>query len=272
MRPEYMTESEYNALTGVRASYVKTLWSATPAHLAAQIARTDGDQSDALRIGRALHCALLRPEDYAAEWRVAPKFDRRTKAGKESAAEFAASLPPDVGLLDADESECVAMMRDSVRRHEAAATLLEICDVREAVFRGSFNDVPAKCRVDAMSPTGILLDVKTTISAAPRSFARSIADYGYHVQAAFYRALLLQHGVDIQSVAFVAIEKTPPYLVAVYELDMEDVFAMSDVVDRMASRYGECVSTGVWGGYPNAVQQIRVPSYAIREETNHAEA
>jgi len=271
MRPEYMSESQYHALKGVRASYVKRLWSATPAHVLAEMSRADADESDALRVGRALHCALLRPSEYAAEFRVAPKFDRRTKAGKEAAAEFAASLPAGVALLDPDEAECVAMMRDGVSRHDAAAALLDICDVREAVFRGEIAGVPAKCKVDAMSASGILLDVKTTVSAAPRAFARSCGEYGYHVQAAFYRAVLACHGVNVDSVAFVAVEKSAPYCVAVYQLDMADVDAMSGVVERLCAQYARCMETGVWDGYPRTVQPIRIPEWAIRGESNNGE-
>lgn len=267
MEPLYISESEYDAIHAVRASYVKTLWSATPAHLYAQRIAEQRDESDAFRIGRALHCRALRPDAYAAEFAVSPKFDRRTKAGKEAAAEWQAANAGVGTVLDEGESEMVERMADAIADHESAATLLRMATLREATFLADLHGQAAKCRVDALSPDGaVLLDVKTAASAAPRAFARSCADFGYHLQMEFYRQVLAEHGVTVRHVAIVAVEKAAPHCVAVYELDMADLDAMRDVVARCVQTYRNCIATGVWPGYAPGVQPIRIPEWAIRPE------
>jgi hypothetical protein len=42
-------------------------------------------ETPAMVLGSALHCAVLEPNEYGKRYTIAPKFDRRTKAGKEQA-------------------------------------------------------------------------------------------------------------------------------------------------------------------------------------------
>ncbi len=169
-------------------------------------------------------------------------------------------------VVDEAESDDIERMADAVSGHDAAATLLEIARLRECVFTADLHGVAAKCRVDAMSDTGLLLDLKTTVSASPRAFAKSIGEFGYHLQLQFYREVLAAHGIEIRHAVIVAVEKARPNLVAVYQLDMAALDAMSGVVERCVKRWAECVEPGVWPGYSSSVVQIEVPDWAIRPE------
>lgn len=256
-----MTEADYNALPGLRASWAKTLWTSTPAHLLAQMeSETD---SDAFRFGRALHCALLRPRDYSAEFAISPKFDRRTKAGKEAAEAFEAASNGRC-VIDQSEANAVDSIVSQVGFHRNARALLDMAETREAAFTGQIAGVQCKCRADAIGlVSGVLLDVKTTISASPRAFARSCAEYAYHLQMAFYRAILRENGIAVSDVVLLACEKTSPYSVAIYRMREEDLDAMEPVVARLAQLYLECVETGDYPGYGNDVRELAMPDWAI---------
>lgn len=267
-RGRTMTEAEYAALPGLRASWVKTLLSATPAHLRARMDSEDAD-TDALRIGRAVHCMILRPNDFPAEFAVSPRFDRRTKDGKAAAEAFDREAR---GRCVLDESELanVAAISSAVRANQSARMLLELCDQFERVYTGEVAGVESKCRIDALSETeGVLLDVKTTISASPRAFARAVVDFGYLSQMAFYRAVLRCHGIDVRNVVLVAVEKARPFAVALYEIDAADLDAVVPDVERAAETFGICHRTGIWPGYAQEIRRLAMPAWAFNRGTDN---
>jgi exodeoxyribonuclease VIII len=260
-----MSEDEYNRMPALRASWVKTLCTQTPAHLLHKIG-ADDDDTDALRIGRALHCRVLRPEDFGAEFLVSPKFDLRTKEGKAESAAFAAGAGTRT-VLNADEMRKVNAMAVSVAAHESAAMLLSTCTERETVWTATIEGVPCKIRPDGLAVSsgtnaGLLVDLKTTLSAAPRAFARTCVEYGYWLQIAFYRAVLREHGVDISNAVLVAIEKGAPNIVACYELSAPDLDAAEDRVRAGIRLYNQCMRTQNWSGYSERVEMLAMPAWA----------
>lgn len=94
-------------------------------------------------------------------------------------------------------------------------------------------------------------DLKTAASAADDDFARAAANYGYAVQMAWYqhvRALVTGDDTPIPF-RFVVVEKSPPYLVNVIELDGEFARIGRAQMDRALQLYAVCTETGKWPGY-----------------------
>jgi hypothetical protein len=61
-------------------------------------------------------------------------------------------------------------------------------------------------------------------------------------------------------------EKTPPYLVAVYELDALAMEAGRARNRRAAEMFRDCTEAGVWPGYSSEVELISLPPWATRIE------
>jgi hypothetical protein len=108
-----------------------------------------------------------------------------------------------------------------------------------------------KTRPDVM-PTegGYLADVKTAASAHPDAFSRSVAHYGYHQQAAWYLdGVAAVTGERRPRFYFIVVEKTPPFLVAVHQLDAEAI-EWGRILNRQArGMYAWCVEQGSWPSY-----------------------
>ena len=141
-------------------------------------------------LGTAVHSAVLEPDLFSSEYARLPKFDLRTKAGKEAAEavnrEIAAS--DKIALDEATYSQVIAM-RDSVLAHPVARTLFTSEGVSEASILGEINGVKVKCRPDRIVDDSVLgrhiiADLKTT--ADIDKFNWSVRDYRYHVQDSFY--------------------------------------------------------------------------------------
>lgn len=110
----------------------------------------------------------------------------------------------------------------------------------------------------------ILVDLKTTDDASPRGVIKSVTRYGYDRQAPFYqdgyRALF--PGSD-PAFLFVFVEKPPPHLVRVVELDQLSLLAGADANRRALEIYRDCVESGIWPGYDQEIHLISLPPWAV---------
>ena len=106
--------------------------------------------------------------------------------------------------------------------------------------------------------------MKTTVDASPEGFAKQVANFGYHIQEAFYRRVMAIDGHDIDRFVFIAVEKEPPFACGVYELDWasrdEGVAAVEAALEMIqrAQTSGE-FSTGY-----GALQTLQIPRWAFR--------
>ena len=61
---------------------------------------------------------------------------------------------------------------------------------------------------------------------------------------------------------FLAVEKEPPYAVAVYEATHEMLHTAQKQIAPLLDVYAECLKTDVWPGYKDELQQIQLPRWA----------
>jgi len=268
-----MTDEEYQALPGTRASWLKVLARQTPAHLQARM--QEPVDTEALRVGRALHTAVLEPELYDQRYAVAPQVDRRTKEGRAAWEEFTTRCEAQgqTALTHIDAAMVNGMARGIART--STATLLRECDMREVVLTGEVDGYPCKARIDACNSTsGLLVDVKTCQSASPRAFTRSVVDFGYLLQMAFYRRLMLVNGIGSwdSPTVLVAVEKQRPYCAAMYHLHHADLVREEATLPRLLELLTRCQAEDTWPGYSSTVQTLLMPEWAFTtQEVNDGE-
>ena len=230
--------------------------------------------TSAMKLGTATHAAILEPETFEAGWVAAPKVDRRTKVGRETWAKFeAANATREV--LRAEEFAQVEGMRDAVQAHPIAKQLLaapgavELSFVWERNVEGA-GTILCKGRADRFTVfdgSPVIVDVKTTEDASPTAdgFVRSCAKFGYALQAAWYLDGMAAIAPGERRFLFVAVEKKPPYAVAVHELDQWSLNSGRIQYERLLARYARAMTTDTWEGYPNQVHQIELPVWARRQ-------
>jgi len=150
----------------------------------------------------------------------------------------------------------------AVRRHPIAAAILS-----EGAAEQSFywidepTGVTLRGRVDWLRDN-VIADVKTCQDASPTGFAKVVANFGYHQQAAMY-----QDGIEAVTgrrlpFVFVCVEKEPPFLVGVYQLDEEALTVGADRNRRAINMYADCESSGVWPGYSSDIETLSLPRWA----------
>jgi hypothetical protein len=219
--------------------------------------------SAAFDVGKAVHAQVLGvgaqavayPEDVLASNGAAS-----TKAAKDWAdsVRFEGKIP-----MKAADLRPITGMSEAVLKHPTARALFELPGHREVSVFSEVDGVKVRARFDALTdetPQGVFgIDLKTTSeSAAADTFTKTVVKYGYHVQEQWYRETL---GVDIRF-AFVVVESTAPYLVAVHELGL----AYKDMGKTLAkvarTLYADCEAANTWPGHPEDVQTLEPPVWA----------
>ena len=255
---QHMPSADYHAHPAVSKSLLDKV-AKTPAHAFAYLYGKREKPTEAMEFGTALHTCALEPERYASEYGVF-EGDRRTKAGKEA---YEALLRNCTTIISADQHDAITAMVTSIRQHPVAGALLKDGIAEASVFwQHPPTGLTCKCRPDwwrQMDST--VVDLKTTDDASPEGFSRSVAKYRYHVQAAHYMV-----GTQAKRFMFIAIEKKPPYAVAVYELDADALTIGHQARDRDLERIASCLEFNLWPGYPAEIQTITLPKWAAGSE------
>lgn len=207
--------------------------------------------TESMTLGTAVHCMVLEAKRFYAEYVVAPKVDRRTKAGKEAAAAFEAEANGKNVLTIAQYDTCVGMRE---------AIFKQVPDIADLLLDGGTPEVTAlwteettgtrcKSRMDHVSHDGaIVIDLKTCSDLD--HFRYSIRERRYHVQEAFYRDALAACGIEVEYFIFLAIETQAPYLVHEFMLDANAVQEGRDLYLADLATLAECTESNTWPGRP----------------------
>lgn len=257
-----LAAERYHAHEAMSASGAKKILR-SPAHY--RLMRTKpSPPTAAMEFGTVVHCGVLEPDLLSSVVCIAPDVNKRTNAGK---AEFAAFQEANAGriVMSLDDYDRAMRCVDAVRAHPGAAKLLVGAEVEGSLFwRDARFDVPCKVRYDARNHGG-LVDLKTTEDASPDEFARTIVNFKYHVQGAHYVSGA-EHVLNESPkfFAFIAVEKEEPHGVACYALPGNAILAGAYLMNKALERYQQALAAGAWAGYPDTIESIQLPRYALR--------
>lgn len=252
--------------------------------------------TDAFEIGSAFHCLVLEPAVFEIEYMVMPASAPKRPSDRER---FAKKPSPETlarcawwdefeaehkdrkllsnkndtarGIWGRDDWDILHFMRDAVMAHPEAKVLLDprlgmpelSVYVSKEVSGHEGRRRLAKCRPDfANFDLGALADLKSTSDATLSGFQRSVHDYRYDVQGAWYHDLSLEAGLFNTGMFFVACEKQPPYHVGVYELETNWVREGRLKYQRDLRIYHECMEANEWPSIPNITRVLPQPGYA----------
>jgi hypothetical protein len=150
--------------------------------------RPEREDTPAFVEGRAVHAlALEGREVFDRQFAVAPRVDRRTKAGKEDWQAWADAHASHT-ILTAEQSERVEAMHAGLQRHEGARRYLGADgDAEVSIYwTDEATGVACRCRPDKIVPIPgtdevVLVDLKTTRDGLDdETISRTLARYRYH--------------------------------------------------------------------------------------------
>lgn len=221
------------------------------------------EQTPQMLLGSAFHCRTLTPDIYMKEYVVAPECDKRTKIGKETYAEFE-ELNAGKTILSFAQAATAECMAKAVLEHPIASRLLTDGDAEHSFFwTDPRTGLPCKARPDYLRRDGIIIDLKSTADASYYEFQRTIVNFRYHVQGAFFGdGVTSVTGEKRFSFILIAVESSAPYAVAIYRID-------DDGINIGRTAYGLDLDKVVayekdksWAGYTMQIQEMILPPWA----------
>ena len=228
------------------------------------------EPTPALIFGQVLHKIILEPDTFSDQFIIAPKVDRRTKAGKAEWAEFVESAK-DKTVIDEDMFFTACEMKEAVLCNDFAKRLLDGEHEKPFFWTDEMTGEECKCRVDCLTAVGddlIIVDVKSTNNAETEAFTRSAIKYGYDMQVAMYCEGVEKNTGKKPLFVFIAIEKEPPYAINIMQADELLHRRGYDLFRELIGIYHDCKQTGNWYGYLgkyNQINNLALPAWLAKE-------
>jgi hypothetical protein len=234
------------------------------AHYRAWLDGKGDDSTAALDFGGALHCALLEPERFATSYTVEPSFGDCRKTDNKARRDAWRLANTGKTCIGEDDHTMIVDMVTAVNAHPLAGRLVAEGEPEVTLrWRDQATGLECKSRADLYVPRlRICADIKTTIDARSAAFARSVANYRYHVQHAFYEEGFRALGAPLRAFLFICIEKAPPYAVAVFQLDPEAVERGRDHARDDLKALARFLETDQWPGFAAGIQSLSLPPWA----------
>lgn len=264
---------------------LKILSGKTPLHYRAwvdEVAEETETETAAKVFGKALHCAVLEPELFEQTYIMAREHpfnrvsDRLRNAKKPSQSTLDAIAYWDAWELEmggkieisAKDSIKLRGMAAAVRAHPIAGKFFAGgMPEATAIWTDPRTGLICKIRMDYWrEDLWMIGDLKSTEDASPRAFARSVVNYGYHLQHAHYTSgPQVLFGREAPRFLFCAVEKEPPYSVGVYMLDADAEARGYELRDRAMDTLDACLRTDEWPGLPPVVNTLSLPGWAFTD-------
>ena len=254
-----MTNAEYHAAPGISSSDFRLL-ELSPLHFEnKERFRLEGSQFD---LGSLVHKMVLEPntvlEEFAPEDFEGCELNKNSKAYKDAKAKWLESVGNRT-VVTKDTWDQADAMAENVKA--IAGGLIQNGVAEESFFvDDQVFEIKRKCRPDYYrEDLGICIDLKTTKDVTEYGFSRSIYDYRYHRQAAWYLSTLQMAGKEIDRFVFVTVQNTKPYMVAVYEIDAASIEAGKRNYEDLLMQWQQYKKTGI----ANVVRTISIPDWGF---------
>lgn len=280
----------YDSWDALRVSTLKYA-SSSARHLRwALDGRLEREETDALRLGTAIHRKLLEPEKYEIFMDIAEPCCAELKSGprKGKCCDNSGTRKLDLGwycgthappeavtpaeYVTADEHRMIEELNHEIRLHPVVKILRQQggCELSGvAVIEG----VTMKCRMDKVVEPGgnrshaTVVDIKTKqpMSVSLDECRKQSNKLAYHAQAALYQRMLKKlMGIDEVEVFFLFVEKGAPYDCLVIRLSEWDLAAGNNAFLDWIRIYKEGRETGKWPGASDTFETGLLPDWAYK--------
>lgn len=277
---EGISNFDYHAGGGISSTQLKQELKASAYFHAYDIGELKFEPTKQMRIGTAVHCLTLEPFDFDNQIALLPKnCQGNAKDAKVNKIEFIKANPRK-DLLPVQDMDAVKYMRDALLTHPEASELLKDPE-GDAELSGYYRDKDPETGTGTnmllkFRPDRRLdwchLDIKSTVDASEDAFTNTIGKFGYDISAAHYlMGDKILTGADHDLMIFLAVESSPPWLVAVYEFTPLGLEVGQWRRRKALWSIAQCRKKQKWAGInDDKVKPIGVPnylSYKMREDS-----
>lgn len=229
--------------------------------------RAHPEESDAMKVGAAAHCALLEPERFGGTYVHKPDgMSFATKEGKAWKAEVADGR---IILTHAEWEQVLAIEAAFDSKPACAEALDRACEIETSfVWQDEATGLSLKARPDFLCTDGYLYDLKVSRHAAAKAIQFRAWAEGWMHQLAHYRAGAEACGLKIKGCRLIVIGPSEPQHLRVYTVQVkQDAIDACDLENKAAlETIAQCLRDDSWPGTPDSWEFVDLPAVALREE------
>lgn len=241
------------------------------------------DETDRMRMGTALHLAVLEADLFAARCIALDPCEAELKSGKRKGEPCGnagkayrdgvsycgthdptpdAPDPEGRVILSADKMQQVEGMRDAVLAHPEAGAYFRGAGSNEltGIARDPDTGILLKIRVDRFVDRAAWVhpDLKMCPDASADAFAKHAGRMGYVRKAAFYRHVFDLLGREVTASALIAVEDARPHGCQVFLLDEGDIAGFRRKIRHNIARYAHCLERDEWPAYESGMRELKL--------------
>lgn len=251
--------------------------------------RFEAEEVDAFTYGRAAHALLLGDDDFRARFAVVPDDapPKPTQAQIRAAAEGRMSASAEERFsfwgpfakenegktfLSEKELDDIGHIREALRANALVQVLMDGQSEQSLIWKDK-TGIWLKSRLDMLSGTGDLADLKSTSQKDPRLLYRDIRIHGYDMQLGL-ATMALENVLDVpftpevyegqRAAVLLFVYKKPPFHVMPVEVTYDALhwarLKCRQAIDTMA----RCLDTGIWPGPLEGIGQYTA-DYEVTE-------
>jgi len=209
---EYLSKSDY-----VSASDLKTFLKSPRAYFYDKNRTDPKPDKKHFAVGSALHEYIMEKDQFDKNFIVSPKFDRRTKEGKQKFEEFQLKADGKT-IIDEQEMEMIKQISVSAKMNRTFMELLEGSHYEVSCYTvDEVTGLKVRLRPDILPMSkNTVVDIKSCLDSSPKGFKSDVYSYGYSLTSAYYLDFLGR-----ENYVFAAMEKNAPYQTSLYVLNDE---------------------------------------------------
>ena len=272
---EKMSNEEYHSRPEFSSSQLKDMLRSSAHFYSNNIAKeVERETKTAMSFGTLAHTLFLEPEQFEHEFIIAPKFDRRTKAGKEEALAWEQANQGKI-LVDAEQVEgakrivanlqklsSYADMQNNYGMPEASIFFTDPVYGLELRIRPDYHIAPCKAL-----PNGLMFDVKTSRDARPYKFSKDCGDMGYSLSASMYREGFQQYyGTESKpDFIYLVAENVAPFNVKQYRASDLFLSVGDNQYNKAKELLAESLLINEWDGYSLEMEDLFLPQYMTKQ-------
>ena len=212
----------------------------SPAHYLAYLDRKKEQPTDAMLRGTAVHCYVLRPDDFKKEYCVAPQCDLRTKVGKERWENFKKENEG-IRALTIGEDALIRGMGESIR-HEAKKYIDALQATEQELSWVHSSGIKVLSYLDGIGGD-FFAELKTAQDADPKVVKRNAWFDGHiHQMSTYFEGIRQKLGVELPGF-LITCEASKPYGVSIFRVDPKILEHVYREVNYWITEFAEWAET-----------------------------
>jgi hypothetical protein len=234
--------------------------------------------TDAQSFGSAFHCRILEPNQFGLRYYCALKKppvpknetkkegDLRKAAWKLEVEDWEANNEGKIAISESD-MDTIERMAFSLEMRPQVTDLLDQCQKFEisSWWTCSATGVQCKAKADGLG-NGLVLDLKTALSAEEYAFKKACRAFGYYYSVAHY---LDSPDFADRDYKFLVVEKSEPFCCAIYDIHPDTLHGVRRELLTLREQFKHYHETQIFPGYPGGT--IKDEIFCSDEDTESAE-